>query len=1448
MFVSGSTFLEKFKRYTPGAAHRAILQRAGEYRIFCDREQRRIEATVSFPALVPKQTLYAIEEGIAKAYDLSAMRLIPTYPSELFSASYLPELLTELQRVGAVSRGFFEKVKATFGDGTLTLDVPFSDGGVELLYRADTPQLLSEIIKTEFGLHYEVTVRREESYEVDWEAYEKGQEQALFDLTSQEEIWQTRKIWSFHGDEPIPIEKLGESSARVGNLTFDWSSPTPLYGDSFSVDPVPFRNIRKPLPKVCVVGTVFSVESKETKKGGKTGITFALTDEDSSIFCRLYLVNRKAEELLPSLTEGVSLAVFGSVREDAFDRDHELYLSPTAIMKISSFSRTDNAKEKRVELHLHTMMSTMDGMIPPALAVKTAQSWGHKAIAITDHGNVQGYQEAMLAADKTGMKVLWGMEAYFVDDTERAVYGKAEANFQTSEFVVFDIETTGLSPFYDRITEIGAVRVKGGEILERFGTFADPGMHIPEEITSLTGISDETVKGAPSQEEAVKAFLAFAGDRVLVAHNASFDTSFIRSASERYGLSFPNTYLDTVALSRYVNPELKKHKLDTLAEYFGLGEFNHHRACDDAEMLSLIFFQMVDKLRKEGVGNMAEMAYAMSDRVDCLKLRPYHMILLVKNKQGLKNLYKLVSKSYLEYYRRHPRIPKSLLDEYREGLIVGSACSEGQLFSAILENKPDSELKEIASYYDYLEIQPLGNNRYLIAEGKATVEEDLKDFNRRIVSLGEELDKPVVATCDAHFLNQQDEIYRKILLTGMKFPDAARDTGLYLKTTEEMLREFSYLGEEKAFEVVVTNTNKIADLIESGIRPFPEGTFTPHMDGAEEDLTRICYENAEKKYGKPLPAIVSSRLEKELSSIIKHGFAVLYMIAQKLVWYSESQGYLVGSRGSVGSSFVASMAGISEVNPLPPHYVCPHCQYSDFSNPLGVGSGFDLPDALCPKCGSKMIGDGHDIPFETFLGFHGDKSPDIDLNFSGEVQGKVHKYTEELFGSENVFRAGTIGTLADKTVYGYVMKYLEEFGLSIHRSEIQRCISHCVGVKKTTGQHPGGIVVVPREYEIYDFCPVQHPADDPDSDIVTTHFTFTYLHDTLLKLDELGHDIPTKYKWLETYSGTRVMDVPMNDPEVYELFRSTKPLHLLPGQTIDSNLGTYGLPESGTQFVIRMLEEAKPKNFADLLQISGLSHGTDVWTGNAQTLISEGICDISEVIGCRDNIMNDLIRYGLENELSFKIMESVRKGKGLKPEWEEEMKSKGVPDWYIVSCKKIKYMFPKAHAAAYVMSAIRLGWYKVHLPLVFYAAFFTAAPGGFDAEIALSGKSGVMRTMESIAAKGKEATAKENAMVSTLKLINECYARGITFLPVDYFKSKAFAYQPEDGKIRLPFSSLSGVGETAAASIEHARDSGEVFSIEDLKTKAKLTKSVIEVLKRNGSLEGLSETNQITFF
>lgn len=1470
------TFFEIFNKYTPDAGTVKMLSEAEDIKIQADKENRLLQAHLTLPKIVKKNDIYRIEREICEAYSLSRVTLFPHYPPALFDESYIPELLTETENIGMVAKGFFSKYRYNLEGGVLTVEIPFTCDGVSLLIDARTPEVMQGIIRSEFSLSISVNIihtddmsflmsnnsleRAIKEYDerMTKEAIEAAAraERAHAQQTEAEQPEMLPRAASIFKEDCTPV--IEDGVCRIGHMRFDISAPQYFYGEPFTIDPTAIATITAPKRNITVIGIVSSFVKELNRSGDKFNITFAIFDGNASIEVKCFsLTDEDADSISSVIKDGACIALFGyakkEMRKDRTEGpDFQFFFSHAA--KISVIPRMDTAEKKRVELHLHTNMSFMDALIHPDEVVKRAKDWGHPAIAITDHGNVQGYQQAMLTSEKIGQKVIYGLEAYFVNNTASAIYGKFEGDFG-AEAIVFDIETTGLSVQNDRITEIGAVRIRGGEIIEEFDTFVNPEMEISEEITALTSITNDMVNDAPLCDEALRMFFDFINKSdpsykpMLIAHNATFDTGFIRAAAQRYGMEFDNPYLDTLALSRFLNPELKKHKLDIVAKHYALEEFHHHRACDDAGILAKIYFKMCDQMRERDIADLHALARDMNAHADPLKGDTYHQIILVKNKVGLKNLYKLVSYSNLKYYRKRPRIPKTELEAHREGLIIGSACEAGELFRAILENKPESEIEEIVNFYDYLEIQPISNNRFLIAQNKARDEEDLRNFNRRIVELGEKYNKPVVATCDAHFMNKEDEIYRQILLAGQKYSDYDTESRLYFRTTDEMLEEFSYLGEEKAFEVVVTNTNLINDMIESDIRPFPKGTFTPNMEGAEEDLQRICYERAKSMYGDPLPDIVAQRLDKELTSIIKNGFAVLYMIAQKLVWYSESQGYLVGSRGSVGSSFVASMAGISEVNPLPAHYYCQKCQYSDFSNPDGAGSGFDLPDKMCPVCGTKLKADGHNIPFETFLGFYGDKSPDIDLNFSGEVQGKVHKYTEELFGAENVFRAGTIGTLADKTAFGYIQKYLEDKGISLSRAEVNRMVSCCVGVKRTTGQHPGGIVVVPKEYEIYDFCPVQHPADDPNSDIVTTHFTFEYLHDTLLKLDELGHDIPTKYKYLEKYSGTSVMDVPMNDKSVYDLFVSTAPLGIAP-EDIECNIGTYGLPEFGTKFVIKMVEEAKPRTFSDLLQISGLSHGTDVWTGNAQDLINNGICDISHVIGCRDNIMNDLIAYGVEKSHSFKIMESVRKGKGLTPEWEAEMKEVGVPDWYIGSCKKIKYMFPKAHAAAYVMSAIRLGWYKVHIPLAFYCSMLTVAPGGFDASIVIGGKRRVMETIKEIERKEKtkEATPKELQSIPVLQLANEIFARGIKFLPINIKVSDASAFVPEDGNIRMPFSALGGLGENAAANIVSARNEEPFFSVEDLQIRARLSKSVIDVLRTNGVLDGLDETDQISMF
>ena len=1460
--------IELLNKYTPSGSRREWMSVAECVSVKAEKERRMLEVGIALPFVVEKDELYAAELDVRETYQLALVKFLPRYPAELFTERYLPQILREAANVRVEVRCFFDGCSCTLSDNKLQITVRFPAQSIEFIDNSNTPALIQNIIFSEFGKRVEVTILPSGSVESIYdETYFRELERIDKSLSAASRDYDQRASEPPVKAEPVEEEKdklphaaslfeVGQVEndgglVKIGSSVFDISEPEFVIGSPFAITPSTIAALDdgRRHSDVVVIGEVFKLSSEPTRKGDRFNVSFSLFDGNSSVESRAYLEPEEHEEFSKHVKVGAVLALHGYVKHDArkgkIDDDMSFHYSDIA--RIAKKVRRDNAEKKRVELHLHTTMSSMDAIIPPDQIVKLAQKWGMKAVAITDHGNVQGYPEAMLAADKLdGMKVIYGLEAYFVNDMASALFGKIDAKF-TDEAVVFDIETTGLSSVHNKIIEIGAVKIKNGEIIDRFDEFVNPECSIPAEITELTSITDDMVRNADTISSVLRRFLDFIGNDVLIAHNANFDTGFIRAACKECGYDFENVYLDTVALSRFLNTDLKSHKLDGLQRYFGLEDFHHHRASDDAEMLAQIFFCMTEKLKKYNMSTYSALHAEMSANSDPLNLPTYHQIILVKDQAGLKNLYKLVSKSYLDYYKRFPRIPKSELIRHREGLIIGSACEAGELYRAILDGLPESDIESIVNFYDYLEIQPLSNNKFLVDEGKLGSLEDVKEINRRIVELGKKYNKPVVATCDAHFINDEDEIFRKILLAGMKFKDASKDCHLYFRTTDEMLEEFSYLGEETAYEVVVENTNLIADMI-GEVRPIPRGTFTPKMEGAEEELQNMCWERAKRMYGDPLPELVEKRLAKELESIIKHGFAVLYIIAQRLVYFSEQNGYLVGSRGSVGSSFVATMAGISEVNPLPPHYWCEKCQHNEFFTDGTVGSGFDLPDKTCPVCGSKLNCDGHDIPFETFLGFYGDKSPDIDLNFSGEVQGKVHKYTEELFGAQNVFRAGTLGTLADKTAYGFVMKYLEEKQISLSRAEIDRLVAGCVGVKRTTGQHPGGIIVVPQEYEVYDFTPVQHPADDPNSSIVTTHFAFSYLHDTILKLDELGHDIPTKYKMLERYSGMSVMDVPMNDRAVYELFASTKPLGVTPDD-IGTQIGTFGLPEFGTAFVQPVVIESKPRNFADLLQVSGLTHGTDVWLGNAQDLIRDGICTISQVVGTRDGIMLDLIKYGMDNGLSFKIMESVRKGRGLLPEWEASMREHNVPEWYIDSCKKIKYMFPKAHAAAYVMSAIRLGWFKVHKPIAFYCAMFTVAPGGFDADIAMSGKVGVCAEMKRIKTLGREASQKEQGMVSTLELMNECYARGIKFLPVNLNESASREFLPAGEKaIRLPFSSLNGLGETAAQRIVEEREKEPYFSVDDLQTRAGLNKSVIEILRQKRVLDGLSETDQLCMF
>ena len=1471
------TFFDVFTRYNPSEEKRAVLLRATDAKFRYKKEPvMQVEVELFFPFHEDAELIYEIEDECRTLYNAATFKIMPHFPEREFNLSRFGEITFEAAQCGAITHGFLNNASYTDDGEAIQIAIPFSELGIDFVRNAGTEEILSNILNSRYGTKRRVVISESgggEDFRRSMQAWREGVladaeregiERARLERAAAAEKKEAEAQLDPHygfderaGISPLTGQNsvLGDSLYRMGASTYNVEGAEVIVGNDFDIiEPTPLSDISRVNGTTVILGTVYSVESKETRGGDKLSTTIGISDGASGIYLRRMDPNDPEKlEWLKGIKPGTHVAVLGRGRRDKFD--NELVFDPRAIKKIKRLERTDDSEEKRVELHLHTNMSQMDAIITPGELIDTAIRWGHKAIAVTDHGNVQSFPEVMLAvekAEKAGkgpIKVLYGMEAYFVNDTAKCMFGKARPAFE-DEMVVFDIETTGLSNKTSKIIEIGAVKIKDGQIIDRMDIFVDPECPISEEITNLTSITNEMVKGAPKEAEAIRIFLDFIGDRLLIAHNANFDVGFIRVAAERAGLPFTNTYLDTLGLSRYVNPELTKHKLNIIAEHYGVSQEHHHRADDDAEVLANIFFVMLDRLRSEGINTFDAMLDTMSENTDPLKLRPYHMIIFAKNKDGLKNLYKLISASYLNYYHRNPRIPKTILEQYREGLIIGSACEAGELYRAIIDGRSEQDIEEIAEFYDYLEIQPLGNNRFLIDDPKVEnvrSEDDLKEINMQIYRLGKKLGKPVCATCDAHFVNEEDEIYRRILLAGMKFKDADKPTPIWLRNTEEMLREFDYMGEEIAHEVVIENPSRIADMCER-IRPIPEGRYDPDLPGAKEELIESCWRRAHEWYGDELPEIVEKRLDKELTSIIKNGFAVLYMIAVKLVAYSEGLGYQVGSRGSVGSSFVATMSGISEVNPLPPHYRCPKCRHSEFITDGSVGSGFDLDDKRCPVCGEWMLQDGHDIPFETFLGFYGDKSPDIDLNFSGDVQGKVHKYTEELFGKGHVFRAGTTTGLADKTAWGYVNKYLEERKIAIPKGQVGHMVTKIMGIKKTTGQHPGGIIVVPNEYDIYDFTPVQHPADDPKADTVTTHFQFSYLHDTILKLDELGHDIPTKYKMLEKYTNTSVLDVKMNDKTIYKIFESTEPLGIRPDDIGGAKLATFGIPEFGTRFLQQVLIDAKPKNFADLLQISGLTHGTGCWLGNADELIKAGTCTISTVIGCRDDIMNALIRYGLDNSTAFKIMESVRKGKGLTPEWEETMLQNNVPQWYIDSCKKIKYMFPKAHAAAYVMSAIRLVWYKIYYPMEFYAAFLTVAPGGFDGEIAAGGYKSVDAAIHALEEKGNEATAKDNAQLSTFYLVREAMARGVEFMPVDLMHSDARAFLPENGKIRMPFNSLPELGDTAADKIVETRDAFNICSIEELRLKAGLNNKVIEILRRNHVLDKLTETNQLSFF
>lgn len=1422
-----------------------------------NKQARLITLAVKFNGLVERNTLFDTEKLITKTLAYHTV-IKPHFPTELFSADYFPQLYAAVRRDIPSINGTLNNAEVRFENNTLTINL--LNGGKTLLDSKGFDKALIKLISEEFNLYISV------NYTGTFEVEENSEEYKAAIQDAQEKINREnlQKAAEFYQEEVETAEKREEKHAENTTVEIEvregkfatpqiiQSSIRPLYGRSIRGKMIPISSISGDSGRIVIWGDVFDIEKKVTKSGDKNIFTIDITDYTGSTTAKVFN-SIKESAVIDNIKKGDTIVVQGDVEYDKYAG--ELVVNARSIGTAQKVKVVDNAEKKRVELHMHTNMSQMDAVTSAGDLVNRAYQWGHKAVAITDHGVAQAFPDAMKAADKINkdeekIKIIYGVEAYFMDDLVESVKGDADTGFDGT-FICFDIETTGLSAARDKITEIGAVKVENGVITDTFSTFANPEMPIPQKITQLTGITDDMVKDAPSQSEAVGAFLEFAGDNVLVAHNAPFDTSFIAKACEDMGREYNYTSIDTVAISRAILTDIKNCKLDTVAKFLRLGDFNHHRATDDAEMLARIFINLCQRLTDDyGITKTNDINTKIAGG-DFKKLPTYHQIILVKNKTGLKNLYRLISYSHLNYFYKKPRIPKSELVKYREGLIIGSACCAGQLYMAILEGKPWGELKQIASFYDYLEIQPAGNNSFMIRDGRFNSVDELHEIDRTIIKLAKELGKPVCATCDVHFMDPTDSEFRKILMAGQGFKDAEQQAPLYFRTTAEMLKEFEWLGKDKAYEYVVENPNKIADMCEY-IRPIPKGTFPPNIEGAQEQLIDITWKRAKEKYGDPLPEIVKARLDKELNSITTYGFSVLYMTAQKLVADSEAHGYLVGSRGSVGSSFVATMSGISEVNPLCPHYVCPNCKHSEFITDGSYGSGFDMPPKNCPECGTLMDQDGHEIPFETFLGFKGDKVPDIDLNFSGEYQSKSHRYTEELFGKNNVFKAGTISTVAEKTALGFVKKFAQERGLVMHKAEEKRLAIGCTGVKRTTGQHPGGMVVVPRTNDVYDFCPVQHPANDVNSDNITTHFDFHSIHDTITKLDELGHDVPTIYHYLELYTGIPVMKVSMSDPEVMSLFTSPKALGVTE-EDIDSKTGTFSLPECGTAFVRGMLVEAQPKTFTDLLQIAGLSHGTDVWLGNAQELIHNGTCTISEVIGTRDSIMTYLMHKGLEPGMAFKIMEIVRKGNATKLLTEEHfkaMREHNVPEWYIDSCMKIKYMFPKAHAAAYMIATLRLGWYKVHKAVEYYAAYFTVRSENLDGAIAMQGHQAVRDKMNNIKQKQSvhEATAKDEAEFQTLQIVNEMMARKIEFLPVDIYKSEAKMFKVEDGKIRLPFSSLPGVGGAAADSLAETGKHTEYLSIEDMQIKTKVTKAVIETLKDVGVLKDLPESSQMSLF
>ena len=1415
------------------------LERLAVVHAELDRETRTIRLDAQAEHYLAEKQLQSLCQAVEKQYGLKKLELFVRYP-----ASELPNMdFRDLAQV--FIRAFSPSAAILAGAGYEVTDEAViirlkANGKDNILQNAKKAE---QFLRDRFGVSKKIEV----------EAHSNLEGRALFEETARIRAETLKNAPAITASAP----QSGAKSSGAGSAAPAEPTGALFYGRPFAGKPVRMEELNLDMFRVIVEGKVFAVQHRELKKRGAWVVCFDMTDYTSSVRVNQFMEAAKAKPIIDNVQPGMWLRVQGKM---SFDRyDNEMVLQPNAMEKIEAPKRRDTYPEKRVELHLHTTMSSMDALTDTGAAVKRAASWGHRAIAITDHGGAQSFPDAMKAASKAkvagtdqNIKILYGCEGYYVNDVDDriAVHGDGDFSFD-EEYVAFDLETTGLSSLHDTIIEIGAAIMKGNEVLSTFQTFVDPHRPLQPKIVDLTGINDQMLAGQPDISEALPKFLEYVGSRPLCAHNADFDIGFVTAACERLGLPFHPTYVDTLILAQNLMPELGKYKLNIVADALSLPDFNHHRASDDAITCGYLLMRFFKMMQEQGLDSLQKINPRMEQLRSGSKIldrRARHIIVFAKNSIGLRNLYRLISYGNLKYFKRVPIMPKSELLQWREGLIIGSACEAGELFQAILNHKSWAELKRIASFYDFLEIQPICNNRFMLDKGLAEDEEELRGFNRTIVRLGEELGKPVVATGDVHFLDPEDEIFRHILLATKQMPDADRPLPLYLRTTDEMMEEFSYLGPEKAHEVVIENPNRIVDWCET-LRPVPHNLFAPKIENSVEDLKALVYGKLHRLYGENPPELVQKRVDTEMHDIISCHYDVIYMSAQKLVQNSLEHGYLVGSRGSVGSSIVAFMSGITEVNSYPPHYRCPQCKFTTFDVPADCACGADLPDAVCPKCGAKLDKDGFNIPFETFLGFGGDKVPDIDLNFSGEYQAKAHAYCVQMFGKTHVFRAGTIGTVAEKTAYGYAKKYLAERNKTVPKAEENRLALGCVNVKRTTGQHPGGLVVIPQENEIWDFCPVQHPADDKDSEWITTHFEYHSMEENLLKLDMLGHDDPTMIRMLEDMTGVDAQKIPLDDQDTMSIFTSSKVL----GYENDPILGPVGsvaIPEFGTGFTRGMLQETQPTKFDTLIRLSGFSHGTDVWLGNARDLILSKTASVNDAIGCRDDIMLYLIKCGMPEKRSFKIMEAVRKGRGLPDGAEEEMKAAGVPEWYIGSCKKIKYLFPKAHATAYVMMAFRIAWFKVHQPLAFYAAYFyrRSQKGGFDEGMMCHGIELVKKKLQEIK-EDEDSSAKDDDLFTTLEVCYEFYLRGFTFAPIDIYHSHATKFQIEAGQLRPPFVAVAGLGETAAWDLMNAREGREFLSVEEFADACpKVSKTLIDQLQSAGAFGDLPLTSQLTLF